>query len=299
MKSFNSKILLFGEYAVLYRSDALSMPLPMFSGELDFDSTGNSEKQELNKKLADYFNFLKKNHKRFDYINLTEFEYDLKKGIYFNSSIPQNYGLGSSGALVAAIFERYQLVGKNLNKNLVNLRAMLQNLESWFHGKSSGIDPLVSFLNKTVVIRNNIPEIVEIGKADEDDFKFFLIDSKQESSTGFQIRSFQQILKNKMFYYLFLEKYIPYINSSITFFLEKNHINFDSIIFDIVEFQYRYLRILFPSSTRNLVKEGLEQRSYYLKLCGSGGGGFLLGFTQDIENTRKLLAEKNVNLIEI
>ncbi|MEC8458796.1 MAG: mevalonate kinase, partial [Bacteroidota bacterium] len=30
---------------------------------------------------------------------------------------------------------------------------------------------------------------------------------------------------------------------------------------------------------------------YYLKLCGSGGGGFVMGFTRDYARTRKLLSD--------
>ncbi|MBN2772882.1 MAG: hypothetical protein JXR31_01445, partial [Prolixibacteraceae bacterium] len=237
--------------------------------------------------------------KRFGNINLAAFEDDIKKGLYFNSSIPMNYGLGSSGALVAAVFRKYGYIDKLIKNDLGELRAVLQNLESWFHGKSSGMDPLVSYLDKPLVVTSNRLELVELSEPEEDDFKMFLVDTQQESSTGFQIRSFQQVLKNKIFYNLFLEKYIPYLNSAITFYLEKNHINFESIIADIVDFQYRFLKILFPFEIRELVKDGLDQRAYYMKLCGSGGGGYLLGFTQDIEKTRKLLAQKNVNLVEV
>ena len=42
--------------------------------------------------------------------NLVEFNWgkldnDIKENLYFNSNIPQGYGLGSSGALIAAVYE--------------------------------------------------------------------------------------------------------------------------------------------------------------------------------------------------
>jgi mevalonate kinase len=299
MKNFNSKILLFGEYALLYGSNALAMPLDLYSGKLDFTENNNREALDSNKLLLDFLHFLQKNRNKFSYINMDGFEYDLKDGLFFNSTIPQNYGLGSSGALVASIFDRYHFLGQGSDKNLPGLRAMLANLESWFHGKSSGIDPLVSYLDKPVVIRNNIPEVVSCSPVLDDDFRIFLIDTGQESSTGFQTRSFQQLLKNKMFYYLFLENYVPYINSTISFFLEKNYFNFGSILANVVDFQYKHFKILFPSFTRELIKEGLEENAFYLKLCGSGGGGFLLGFTQDLDNTKQILSNKNVSLMEV
>ena len=300
MEEFNSKILLFGEYTILYGSNALSIPFNRFSGKFDFLSAGNNKAIELNKQLAEFYNFLQKNHLKFDYLNLDRFRQELDDGLYFNSTIPGNYGLGSSGAVTAAVFGRYHFLGDSVTDDPGQLRILLSNLESWFHGRSSGVDHLVSFLNKPLLVSPQTVQIVEIPKvSDKESFKMFLIDSGQESSTGFQIRSFQQILKNRMFYMLFLEKYMPYINSAITFFLENNHVNFDSILADIVDFQYKYLKTLFPASVRELIKYGLDERKYYLKLCGSGGGGYLLGFTQEVENTQKLLADKNVSLIEI
>jgi mevalonate kinase len=37
--------------------------------------------------------------------DLAELKNDVETGMYFDSSIPQGYGVGSSGALVAAIYE--------------------------------------------------------------------------------------------------------------------------------------------------------------------------------------------------
>jgi mevalonate kinase len=39
--------------------------------------------------------------------DLAELKSDVETGMYFDSSIPQGYGVGSSGALVAAIYDRY------------------------------------------------------------------------------------------------------------------------------------------------------------------------------------------------
>ena len=40
---------------------------------------------------------------------------------------------------------------------------------------------------------------------------------------------------------------------------------------------------MIPESFHQLWQKGIETNDYYLKLCGSGGGGFILGFTQDFE----------------
>ena len=45
---------------------------------------------------------------------------DVETGMYFDSSIPQGYGVGSSGALVAAIYDKY---AKNKITVLENLNS--------------------------------------------------------------------------------------------------------------------------------------------------------------------------------
>ena len=39
--------------------------------------------------------------------NLSDLKIDIDRGMYFDSSIPQGYGVGSSGALVASIYDKY------------------------------------------------------------------------------------------------------------------------------------------------------------------------------------------------
>jgi mevalonate kinase len=34
---------------------------------------------------------------------------------------------------------------------------------------------------------------------------------------------------------------------------------------------------------REIWRKGLETDRYYLKLCGAGGGGFILGFVKDMD----------------
>ena len=85
---------------------------------------------------------------------------DLSKGLYFDSSIPKGYGVGSSGALVAAIYDCYALnkitVLENLTRQkLLKLKSVFSEMESFFHGKSSGLDPLNSYLSLPILISSN------------------------------------------------------------------------------------------------------------------------------------------------
>jgi mevalonate kinase len=59
--------------------------------------------------------------------------------MYFDSSIPQGYGVGSSGALVAAIYDRYAQDKITVLENLTREKLLQQKIYSlkWkvFHGK--------------------------------------------------------------------------------------------------------------------------------------------------------------------
>ena len=82
---------------------------------------------------------------------------DIEQGLYFRSSIPKGYGLGSSGALCAAIYDEYgedknKIIRKTGSEELLDVKKALASMESWFHGTSSGIDPLCIYFNKPLII---------------------------------------------------------------------------------------------------------------------------------------------------
>ena len=174
---FYAKILLFGEYGIIKNSKGLSIPYNYYKGALRTDDNTSEKAISSNKKLRNFAQHLKgidANLVQFEHDRLTA---DLSKGMYFDSSIPQGYGVGSSGALVAAIYDRYALekitVLENLTRTkLTKLKTIFATMESFFHGKSSGLDPLNSFLSLPILIHSKseieptgIPSQSQQGKA--------------------------------------------------------------------------------------------------------------------------------------
>ena len=49
-----------------------------------------------------------------------------------------------------------------------------------------------------------------------------------------------------------------------------------------------------PEQLKDLWIKGLENEKFFLKLCGSGGGGMMLGYTDDFEATQKLVTKFNI-----
>jgi mevalonate kinase len=147
---FYSKILLFGEYGIIKDSKGLSIPYNFYNGALKVDEDPSAEAKESNRRLSlfvDYLKTLQEEQPSLVKFNMEELDKDIEKGMYFDSSIPQGYGVGSSGALVAAIYDEYAVdkitVLENLTREkLLKLKKVFGEMESFFHGKSSGLDTL-------------------------------------------------------------------------------------------------------------------------------------------------------------
>ena len=155
---FYSKILLFGEYGIIEDSKGLSIPYNFFKGALKIPETPSEKSKHSNLILFDFCNHLKKIKGLVD-LDLILFEKHLNEGLYFDSSIPKGYGVGSSGALVAAVYDKYSnnkiTVLENLTREkLLKLKTIFSKMESFFHGKSSCLDPLNSYLSIPILIKS-------------------------------------------------------------------------------------------------------------------------------------------------
>ena len=54
---------------------------------------------------------------------------------------------------------------------------------------------------------------------------------------------------------------------------------------------------MIPQQFHELWQKGIDSGDYYLKLCGSGGGGYILGFTPDYEKAQKALKGHKLELV--
>jgi mevalonate kinase len=159
---FYSKILLFGEYGIIEDSKGLSIPYNFYKGALKSDENPTDEAKKSNLNLVKFVAYLKQLQTEQPVLvtfNIELLQNDVNNGMYFDSSIPQGYGVGSSGALVAAIYDKYAsnkiTVLENLTREkLLQLKAIFSNMESFFHGKSSGLDPLNSYLSLQFLINS-------------------------------------------------------------------------------------------------------------------------------------------------
>ncbi|HSV89057.1 MAG TPA: hypothetical protein VLH61_10485 [Bacteroidales bacterium] len=298
------KIMLFGEYGILCQGKALTIPLKNFSGKLRFPAKTPKINQSVsNRQLKEYHAYLSAKEEDSGYwnINLHAFHNELKKGLYFASDIPQGYGAGSSGALVAAVYRRFVVEGQNglAQPDLGILQNKFALLEGYFHGSSSGLDPLSCYLGaplkfsptegaSAVKIPINIfPE--ESG--------FFLINTGSPRKTGELVRMFHQKNREEAFQEMIQDRYNETVSSCITSLIDGNLKAVETQLKILSELQLRFFNEMVPEGFKDLWVQGLNSGYFTLKLCGAGGGGFILGFSNDISGLKKNL--KNYEVTEI
>lgn len=296
---FYSKILLFGEYGIIKDSKGLSIPYNFYNGALKIEDSLTDENKKSNESLKKFVIFLKKLSQdnsglvRFDFENL---EKDIEAGMYFDSSIPQGYGVGSSGALVAAIYDKYALdkitVLENLTREkLLSLKAIFSEMESFFHGKSSGLDPLNSYLSIPILInsKDNIEATGIPSQSTTGNGAVFLLDSGIVGETAPMVSIFMENLKDQGFRKMLKNQFIKYTDACVENFLKGDVKSLFSNTKELSKVVLDNFKPMIPEKFHELWKKGIETNDYYLKLCGSGGGGYILGFTEDLEKAQKSL----------
>lgn len=300
---FYAKILLFGEYGIIEDSQGLTLPYSFYKGTLKFSDNQSDFERKSNESLSKYAHYLATLHLPEAFkLNVEAFLKDIQDGLFFDSNIPQGYGVGSSGALVAAIFERYSFIKYNpesISKNqLKDLKKVFGELESYFHGKSSGIDPLICYMNLPILIENKESvDKVSIPKEEAGKGAIFLIDSGSIGETGPMVQIFFEKLKNEGFRKTLKEEFIKYNNACIDTFLNKEMTPFFRHLKDLSKWAYVHFKPMIPTNLYKAWKKGLDTNAYYLKLCGSGGGGYILGFAKDYAKAEKMLEGFNKEVI--
>ncbi len=304
---FYSKILLFGEYGIIKDSKGLSIPYNFYNGALKVDENPSAEaiKSNLNlRKFVVYLEQLQNDSSDLVTFNLEALKTDLERGMYFDSSIPQGYGVGSSGALVAAIYDKYAYnkitVLENLTREkLLQLKTIFAQMESFFHGKSSGLDPLNSYLSIPILINSKdnieatgIPTQSTSGKG-----AVFLLDSGIISETAPMVNIFMENLKDQGFRTMLKNQFIKHTDACVENFLGGDMKSLFENTKKLSRVVLNNFKPMIPEKFHNVWQKGIDTNDYYLKLCGSGGGGYILGFTEDLEKAKLSLKDYKLEVV--
>jgi mevalonate kinase len=304
---FYSKILLFGEYGIIQDSKGLSIPYNFYNGALKINENTSGKAIESNTNLRAFANYLEKLQKEqpeLISLNLELLNTDINKGMYFDSSIPQGYGVGSSGALVASIYDKYAVnkitVLENLTKEkLLQLKTIFIHMESFFHGKSSGLDPLNSYLSLPILI--NSKDNVEATGIPTQQFEgkgaVFLLDSGIVGETAPMVNIFMENLKDKGFRTMLKNQFVKYTDACVENFLHGDMKTLFANTKKLSKVVLNNFKPMIPEQFHHLWQKGIDSNDYYLKLCGSGGGGYILGFAEDFEKAKLSLKEYKLEVV--
>ena len=302
---FCAKILLFGEYGIIKNSKGLLIPYNYFKGSLKISKIElNILQIKSHKRVNDFISSLKLIDSKVVCFDWDKIRNDIQKKIYFDSNIPQGYGVGSSGALVAAVYDRYAKnkisVLENLNnQRLQKLKLIFSQMESFFHGKSSGFDPLNSYLSLPILINSseNIESTVIPSQNMNGKRAVFLLDSGSEGKTASMVKLFMENMKSESFSKMMKDQFISITDKCVEDFLKSNYKNLFMHLKDLSKLVFKNFNPMIPDEYKDIWLKGINNNSYYLKLCGSGGGGYILGFTQNWLKAKEELEVYNLQTV--
>jgi len=276
-KSYPAKILLYGEHTVLRGGRGLAVPYPEFSLRWVRDRPDDRLLA-----FCDYLQVAISNH----LLRTAELEDYLLTGGRLAGNIPTGYGLGSSGAVCAAIWSRFATrEGKALTGE--NLRAVLARMEGHFHGQSSGTDPLICYLDRPVTLGGGAPPTVT--KLPEGwQTGFFLLDTGKERKADEYIRAFTKRYDGAGAAAHAIDRgWKGPADAAIDALLADDR--------EKLREHHRRISTFQRASFADFIPESLHEvwsgETYALKLCGAGGGGMMLGLARDKAETEEQLGE--------
>lgn len=283
-KKYAAKLMLAGEYGVVVGSEAITVPLEIFHARLSDHHADTDEKRfyasvESLRNMVSYIQSLPKNS-FFATPRIPDLIHMIKKDFYIESTIPEGYGVGSSGAVSALIYDQFFEGHEELS--LEEQHKDLATLESCFHGKSSGVDAMTCFSGKVL---HFLPDgkILEPGKnplQPPGNYRFFLLDSKNIFETAPLVKYFLEKMKEEEYSHRINDEYKILISKLIGTLTGKVQADPAVVFRALSDFQWNNFRRMIPENVEDAWINGQANNTYYLKINGSGGG-FMLGLAAE------------------
>ena len=280
---YPSKVMLVGEYGVVVGGSALTIPFRRFGARVRSTDDVPSGKEKEARQSAVYL------EKLFAYIaalpaegfkaapDLDLFRRQLES-LWLDMSIPVGYGLGSSGAVSAAIYDLFFPGAGDLS--LEAQKEDLALIESYFHGKSSGVDALTCYTGSPLRFRGS-EHITQVSFNPGDipgGYRFFLLDSGERFDTGPLVKEFLTRMSDPEFSAMIRDEYLAVNEKLVETLVGERDADPALLVRVLSDLQFTHFSPMIPAGMVDLWLEGQVSNDYYLKLNGSGGG-FILGIT--------------------
>jgi len=111
------------------------------------------------------------------------------------------------------------------------------------------------------------------------------------------VEIFFESMKNKEYSKIIKEDFINTTDNCVDDFLKAD---FKSLFLNIKKLSkvvLKNFKPMIPEDFHNIWAKGIESNDYFLKLCGSGGGGYILGFSQDFEKAKSALRDYKLEVV--
>ena len=287
---YYSKVILFGEYSMIFDATALMIPLKRFSAQWQFPQSRNrTASLTSNQSLKRFCQYLSEKEEISNLFDLQALRRDLKEGLFLASNVPSGYGLGSSGTLVAAVYDRYAI---KKTDDYLNLKTLFGQMESHFHGSSSGIDPLQCYVGKPFKITPQGMQILSENFLKKS-IHICLIDTIIKSNTKPLVNHFKAQRENPELLNRFQSEYVPCVTSCINSLIVDNKELFFNSLKQLTKGQLEFLRPMITDNTLDLFTSDFDFH-FGVKISGSGGGGYVLSFTDNVQKATDLLKDFEV-----
>lgn len=293
--TWTAKLLLFGEHAVVHGSRGLAMPwdgrfmrwMPADGDERAGYSIGL---------LKEFIGQLREIG--FEYLDLDAAQQALDAGEWLDTDIPVGYGLGSSGAACAALAHRFAKTGAFDSHNLEQLQQRFGAMESPFHGRSSGIDPTVIYLNRALLFGGGEqPSPVDLP-AQGSSMSLYLIDTGIARRTGPLVEMFgERMDSDDIFTRAILAELVPANEAAIEAFLNADAAALTKAMRVLSRIQLEAMADWTPKAFHPGWKEGLDSSEFQCKICGAGGGGFLMAWTSKPDSLAEAFSGRRIELV--
>ena len=254
---------------MLLSSDALAIPFNYFSG-----SWRAGIRSDYPFDLDEWIGHLSSLENENIRLDVNRMHLDFDNDIRFVSNIPQGGGLGSSGGITAAFYDRYVYDEKSVDTELADIRSILSHMESYFHGESSGVDPLVSLTGKSYASfegRGSLHNLV-IPQS----LALHIILTNTDRQTAPLIKFFRESMGEKKFAKRIYDEQIPAVHNFISAWSDGRVSDVESAFRQIGAIEWDLCKPMITKEIKPWWKQSLESDNFSVKLCGAGGGGAYL-----------------------
>lgn len=125
----------------------------------------------------------------------------------------------------------------------------------------------------------------------------FLLDSGIVGETAPMVQIFMENMKQEGFRNMIKDQFVKHTDACVDDFLKGDIKSLFKNTKQLSKVVLNHFKPMIPNQFHELWKKGLDTNDYYLKLCGSGGGGYILGFAEDFERAKQALKGHKLEVV--